>query len=67
MSLWMVNGVKYRYKVLFNYGKDCRLFRSKRDIVHWLKDGMYGCDGAERDHYVNMMAELDCGRHVLHY
>ena len=30
-------------------------------------EGMFACEGAERDHYVNMLYELEQGRTTLHY
>lgn len=30
-------------------------------------EGVAGCDGAERDHFVNMLLELEDGETTLHY
>lgn len=42
-------------------------FNTKRACTKWLKEGLYGCDGAERDHYANMLEQLDCGKTTLDY
>lgn len=33
----------------------------------WLMEGIYGCEGAERDHYVNMLRDFEAGVHDLNY
>lgn len=56
------------YRVVFPYGEEReRKFYDEDKLVYWLKNGMYSCEGAERDHYVNMLAEYDAGETVLHY
>ena len=42
-------------------------FNTKRACTKWLKEGLYGCDGAERDHFANMLEQLDCGKTTLDY
>ena len=38
-----------------------RTFPTKRKCYAWLLDGMRCCEGAERDHYVNMLLQLEKG------
>ena len=33
-------------------------FKTKRECRAWVMEGMFACEGAERDHYVNMLYEL---------
>jgi len=42
-------------------------FGNKRECREWLMEGMYGCEGAERDHYVSMLQQLDHGKRTLEY
>lgn len=42
-------------------------FSRRKDCERWLKEGLYGCDGAERDHFADMLEQLDCGNTTLHY
>lgn len=42
-------------------------FKTKRECRAWLMEGMFACEGAERDHYVNMLYELEHGKTILHY
>lgn len=59
---------KKEWTVVFPYGDEReRKFDDEKELVRWLKEGMYSCEGAERDHYVNMLAEYDAGKMVLHY
>lgn len=44
-----------------------KAFRTKRECRAWLMDGMFSCEGSERDRYVNMLAELECGKKSLTY
>lgn len=44
-----------------------KTFRSVEKCREWLMDGNTGCEGAERDHYVGMLVELNGGATVLHY
>lgn len=44
-----------------------KTFRSKRAARQWLMEGLAACDGAEQEHYANMLVELECGETVLHY
>lgn len=44
-----------------------RRFRTKRAVMKWLMDGLYWTDGAERDHYADMIAQLDSGNALLFY
>ena len=43
-----------------------RTFKTAAEAEDWLLDGMASCEGAERDHYVNMMMELKGGAKILH-
>ena len=58
-----------RYFIIdnLNGNRTLQSFRSKRDCRSWLMDGLYGTDGAERDHYVSMLSQLDMGKMVLEY
>jgi hypothetical protein len=47
-----------------NWSKE---FSSKKACRKWLMEGIAGCDGAERDHFVNMLLELEDGEKTLHY
>jgi len=42
-------------------------FKTKKECRAWLMEGMFSCEGAERDHYVNMLSELECGKKSLKY
>lgn len=44
-----------------------KTFHSKEQAKEWIVDGLTGTEGAERDHYVNMLLELDSGSKILHY
>ena len=47
-----------------NWSKE---FSSKKACRKWLMEGIAGCDGADRDHFVNMLLELEDGEKTLHY
>ena len=44
-----------------------KTFRSSRAARRWVLEGLVGTDGAERDHYVRMLLELEEGATTLHY
>lgn len=44
-----------------------RVFRSRKAAKEWIMEGLVGCEGAEREHYVNMLVELESGKNTLTY
>ena len=42
-------------------------FATKSSCKAWLMEGIMGCDGAERDHYVGMMCQMEEGKSILDY
>jgi hypothetical protein len=58
-----------RYFIIdnLNGNKTLQTFRNKKDCRAWLMKGLYETDGAERDHYVSMLSQLDMGKKVLEY
>lgn len=44
-----------------------KTFRTREKCRAWLMEGMAGCEGAEQEHYTNMLLELEGGASVLHY
>lgn len=42
-------------------------FDRKSDCRNWLMEGMFGTDGAEREHYCDMLGQLESGRTTLLY
>jgi len=58
-----------RYFIIDNLdgNRTLQSFKSKKDCRAWLMEGLYGTDGAERDHYVSMLSQLDMGKKVLEY
>lgn len=44
-----------------------RSFNSKKSARAWIMQGMFETDGAERDHYVSMLEQLECGETTLFY
>ena len=48
-------------------GADERVFKNKKEAKSWIMDGLVGCEGAERDHYVSLMTQLMIGRKRLDY
>ena len=60
-----------KYKV-YCYGNKqtpriIKCFTSKDAIFGWLMDGICGCEGAEREHYNEMMVQLRDGATTLYY
>lgn len=58
-----------RYFIIDNLDKNRTLqtFRNKKDCRAWLMEGLCGTDGAEQEHYVSMLMQLDEGKKVLEY
>lgn len=54
------------YKIVVNESLVKR-FSTKDEITSWLLEGLAGTDGAEREHYVNMLLDLKQGKTTLHY
>ena len=44
-----------------------RRFPNADKCREWLIDGIKSCEGAERDHYVNMLQAMESGDHRLYY
>ena len=42
-------------------------FSSRTKAREWIMSGIFGCDGAERDHYVSLLIQLDAGLTLLDY
>lgn len=48
-------------------GADERVFRNKTEAKSWIMAGLMGCEGAERDHYVSLLQQLEMGLDRLDY
>lgn len=48
-------------------GADERAFKNKKEAKSWIMDGLMGCEGAERDHYVSLLQQLEMGLDRLDY
>lgn len=44
-----------------------RTFKNKDACTRWLHDGLAGTEGAEQEHFSNMLVELNGGATTLHY
>ena len=44
-----------------------RTFKNKDACLRWLHDGLAGTEGAEQEHFANMLVELNSGATTLHY
>ena len=44
-----------------------RTFKDKGACLRWLHDGLAGTEGAEQEHFANMLVELNSGATTLHY
>lgn len=44
-----------------------RTFKNKDSCIRWLHDGLAGTEGAEQEHFSNMLVELNGGATTLHY
>lgn len=44
-----------------------RSFSSKKAARAWIMEGMFCTEGAERDHYVSMLEQLEDGETTLYY
>lgn len=42
------------------YGKE-EIWDSRYEAIEFYTDAMYGSDGSERDRYVNILGDLECG------
>lgn len=55
-------------KVVVSLGKcGTKEFSGRKAAREWIMEGLFGCDGAERDHYVSMLGQLEAGRSNLDY
>lgn len=50
-----------------NLAKILKSFKTKKEIYDWIMIGLYVCEGAERDHYVSMLNQLNRGKKTLCY
>ena len=56
------------YSIVFKNEKiQPKVFRSKRDCWNFLLDGLYATEGAESEHYLSMMKQLESGCKTLVY
>lgn len=44
-----------------------KVFPDKKSAYDWIISGMRGCEGAERDHYVDLLIQLEDGNTTLYY
>lgn len=44
-----------------------RTFKNKDACLRWLHDGLAGTEGAEQEHFANMLVELNSGATTLYY
>ena len=44
-----------------------RTFKNKDACLRWLHDGLAGTEGAEQEHFSNLLVELNGGATTLHY
>ena len=42
-------------------------FKTREEACAWIMEGMAGTEGAEQEHYTNMLLELESGATTLHY
>jgi len=58
-----------RYCVIdnWNQNKVIRSFNIKNECKDWIMSGLFACEGAERDHYVHMLCQLEDGKRFLEY
>lgn len=47
--------------------KPFKIFNKKNELKSWLLGGLYGTEGAEQEHYVDMLSQLDLGKTTLDY
>lgn len=40
---------------------------NKKNCKEWILDGLYKTEGAEQEHYVNMLRQLDMGKKTIGY
>lgn len=59
--------VKYRIHFHYNHPMPPREFSSRAGVMEWIMDGMRSTEGAERDHYVDLLLQLERGRKELNY
>lgn len=56
------------YTIVDRYQSDWKkTFKSATECKAWLMEGLMACEGAERDHYVDMLTEFMSGNTTLHY
>lgn len=58
---------KYRIHFHYNNPMPPREFSSRAGVMEWIMDGMRSTEGAERDHYVDLLLQLDRGKRELNY
>lgn len=61
--------MKVIIKNINNKGEDyvLRSFSSKKAAKAWIMRGMCSCEGAEQEHYVLMLGQLESGETTLYY
>lgn len=50
--------------VVFCYDSP-HVFKNRQEAIDFFKEGMWACEGAERDRYFNIVAELECGKFFI--
>lgn len=68
-AMYRLSRHKYAYTVFDSLMPkwEGRGFDERRDCYNWLIDGLRGTEGAERDHYVSMLLQLEDGKKNLDY
>ena len=61
--------MKVTIKNINNKGEEyvLRSFSSKKAAKAWIMRGMCSCEGAEQEHYVLMLGQLESGETTLYY
>lgn len=61
--------MKVIIKNINNKGEEyvLRSFSSKKAAKAWIMRGMCSCEGAEQEHYVLMLGQLESGETTLYY
>ena len=55
------------YRVVIGRNIPDMVFHSEEECLLWLLDGITSTEGAERDHYANMLGQMKKGKRVLFY
>lgn len=56
-------------KVIDSHVKDgwSKTFNSRKAARAWIMEGLFGTDGAEQEHYVHMLLQLEEGKRTIDY